>query len=411
MITQWLTIKPEEPLLLGDVRYNTNFLSTLDYIPGRVLRGSWANWLKGGGNSDNIAEWVRGLRIGNFFPLPEWREIRYVSPFLLSMLSCKQDSGFQSEPHKDNRGHGVVDSLLVHIAYHLLEECKAQIAVPFSIRCHDQRCKSRMEPGEGFFSVQYDDSSTWYIKSRPGYHTQTRAALSRYRNASYEGMLYTTTAISPVIEKPDDKGNDADIIFLGKVQGTEDKIENLIEALDSTPIGSKCSIGYGSVTCEEEQIRLPSIEDRLDAFNKQLLDLWADLKRLSTNANANLPEQPPGDYIYFSVDLLSPAIFRDEAGLPSLVPDLRSDGKRIESVLWLTRPGFAGGWSDAWGLQKPTALAARMGSSYVFRCGESKEDLVDFLEHIEESGVGERCEEGFGECWICHPFHQEVREK
>jgi len=410
MSIRWLAIKPEEPLLLGNVKSNTNFLSTLDYIPGRRLRGAWAGWLIANGFLDNITEKIKQLQIGNFFPVAKWREIEYVSPFLLSMLTCKQNSGFQTEPHMDNRGHGIMDSLLLQLTLHLLEEKGARISTPFSIKCQDQSCESRMEHEGGFYSAQLDGTITRYIKSRPRYHTQTRAALSRFRNASYEGMLYTTTAISPKIERPDDTSKEAELVFVGRVQGADDKIKELMAALDSTPIGSKCSIGYGSISCKDEQINLPSIDDRLAAFNKLIIDLWGDLKRLASNGN-ELPERPEEDFIYFSLDLMAPAILRDSFGLPSMIPNLQIGGRTVEPIFWLTRPDFAGGWSDAWGLPKQTALAARMGSSYVFRMDGSKEGLVDALEHIESVGIGERCDEGFGECWICHPFHQEVREK
>jgi CRISPR-associated protein Csx10 len=410
MSIQWLAIKPEEPLLIGNVKSNTNFLSTLDYIPGRVLRGAWASWLLNNGFAETVVDKVKGLQIGNFFPAAEWRKIKYVSPFLLSMLTCKQNSGFQTEPYRDNRGHGIVDSLLIQLSYYLLEERKARMCVPFSILCQDEECKSRMEHAGGFFSVQWDEAITNYIRFRPKYHTQTRGAISRYRNASYEGMLYTTTALSPNVDMPDDIRRPADLIFIGRVRGSEDNIENLVGALNETPIGSKCSIGYGRISCKKEQISLESLENRLGAFNNLLIKIWGDLKRLALNESV-LPERPEKDSIYFSLDLMAPAILKDSDGLPSLIPSLQIGGKTIEPIFWLTRPDFAGGWSETWGLQKQTALAARIGSSYVFKWDGPIETLVNALKHIEDAGVGERRDEGFGECWICHPFHQEVNEK
>ena len=409
MSAQWLAIRPEEPLLLGSIKSSTNFLGTLNYIPGRVIRGAWANWLVSCGNEENIVEKIKALRIANFFPAAEWREIEYVSPFLLSMLTCKQDSGFQKEPIKERSGHGVLDTLLIQLSYHLLEGKNAKMCVPFSILCQDPKCGSRMDHEGGFFSAQWDGSSTKYVRFRPKYHTQTRAAISRYRKASFEGMLYTATALSPIIEKPDDIKRSADLIFMGRIQGSEDDVEKLIDALNNTSIGSKCSIGYGSVSCERASISLPSLENRLDAFNSLLADQWDDLKRLSTNEDI-LQETFDRSCLYFSIDLMAPAVLKDSNGLPSLFPVLRIGEKIIEPMFWITRPDFAGGWSETWGLQKHTALAARIGSSYVYKWDGLKESLIDALKHIEDAGVGERCDEGFGECWICHPIHQEVNE-
>jgi len=72
---------------------------------------------------------------------------------------------------------------------------------------------------------------------------------------------------------------------------------------------------------------------------------------------------------------------------------------------------MASGWSTAWGLPKPTALAARMGSVYAFRWEGTVDELLPELERIEQEGVGERRDEGFGECLVCHPFHLEVEER
>jgi len=404
-----LAIRPEEPLLLGGIKSNTNFLGTLDYIPGRVLRGAWANWLVSCGMEKNIVEKINTLRIGNFFPTAGWREIKYVSPLLLSMLTCKQNSGFRKEPIKERSGHGVLDTLLIQLSYHLLEEKSAKMCVPFSILCKDPKCRSRMDHEGGFFSAQCDGSLTKYIRFRPRYHTQTRAAISRYRNASYEGMLYTATALSPTIEKPDNAKRPADLIFIGRIQGSEDDVEKLIEALNNTSIGSKNSIGYGSVSCKRTRINLPSLENRLDAFNSLLADRWEDLKRLSTNKDI-LQDAFDRKCLYFSLDLMAPAVLKDSYGLPSLSPVLKIGEKIIEPVFWITRPDFAGGWSETWGLQKHTTLAARTGSSYIYKWDGPKSLLIDALKHIEDKGIGERCDEGFGECWICHPIHQEVSE-
>jgi CRISPR-associated protein Csx10 len=367
------------------------------------------------GKADSIVDEVKELHIGNFLPLANWGEVEYVSPFLLSMLTCKQKGGFRTEPREDNRGHGVVDTLLPHLSYYLLDNLLdrsgARLSVPFSILCQDPDCKdrrSRMDRENGFFNAKRDGTITSYVKFRPKYHTQTRAALSRYRNAAHESMLYTATALRPRIDSPRDKRKEVSLAFVGRVHGSNNKVDDLIQALNSTPIGSKRSIGYGRIGCKDGTVSLSPVEDRLEAFNTCLIDLWCDLKRLA-NSRYALQDRPDG--FYFSIDLMAPAILRDKCGIPSLIPILQIEGEPLEPVFWMTRPDFAGGWSDAWGLPKMTALAARMGSSYVYRWDGPKDGLIDILERIEAEGVGERRDEGFGECLICHPFHQEVNEK
>lgn len=407
MSSHWIEIRPTEPLLLGQEKTSTNFLSSLNYIPGRILRGAWADWLIGQGRISQIPATVQDVRMGNFFPTTAWRALRYVSPFLLSMLTCKQERGFLQEPDKANQGHGVVDTLLPYLAYQQLQQAGADFPLPFTVVCQKPGCRSRMEHESGFFSLYQDGNTLRYIQTRQQYYTHTRVALSRYRRAASERMLYTATALSPQTKAPDNSGR-TNLIFIGRIEGSSEKVDELLQALNAIPIGAMRTRGYGQIQIQETFIRLSSIPERLKIFNAILADLWKDIKRLAKNADL-LPAQPEG--LYFSLDLLSPAVFRNQ-GLPSLIPTLDIEGQKLRPVFWLTRPDFAAGWSDAWGLPKPTALAARMGSVYVFRWdGPQDEAFIATLHRLETEGIGERCDEGFGECWICHPFHQEVREQ
>jgi len=400
----WLKIKPEEPLILGDVRAGSQFLSSIHYIPGRVLRGAWAEWLQAQGRQD-ILPTIERVRIGNFFPTAEWRPIRYTLPLPLSALTCKRKSGFRLEPCPDNQGHGIVDTLLPQLAYSLLEEAGARLFAPFALTCIE--CGDRMEPAGGFYTLYRDGSTERYVQIQLRYQAQTKVGLSRYRRAAVERMLYTASALSPVTEQPD-TGEAAALIFVGRVHGEREDVEALIEAVNRVAIGALHTRGYGRVSAEEADVEgFPDIEERVTRFNETLAHCWQDLKRLATNAE-DLPERPEG--IYFSVDLLVPGVFRQN-GVPSLIPTLRINNQPLEPVFWVTRPDFASGWSTAWGLPKPAHLAARMGSTYVFRWDGDLEAIIPVLEHLEAQGIGERCDEGFGECLICHPFHQEVEEK
>ncbi len=401
----WLKIKPEEPLILGDVRAGSQFLSSTPYIPGRVLRGAWAEWLLAQGRED-ILPTVERVRIGNFFPTVEWRPIRYTLPLPLSALTCKQKSGFRGEPLPDHRGHGVVDTLLPQVAYQILEKAGARFSAPFTLTCIE--CGDRMEPMSGFYTVYQYSGTDRYVQTRLRYHAQTKVGLSRYRRASAEQMLYTASALSPVAESPEEKEKRNALVFVGRVHGKREDVQSLIDAVNRVAVGALHTRGYGRVTAEEAKVAgLSDIAERVNQFNATLAHCWQDIKRLAANAG-ELPEKPEGTY--FSVDLLAPGVFQ-ENGVPSLVPTLDVNGQTLTPLFWMTRPDFASGWSTAWGLPKPTNLAAHMGGVYVFRWEDGLESLVPALERLESQGIGERCDEGFGECLVCHPFHQEVEER
>lgn len=401
----WLKIRPQEPLLLGEVRADSQFLVSQTYIPGRVLRGAWAEWLAHTGKEEKILEMVSRARIGNFFPAPEWDGLRYALPLPLSAASCKLEKGFASEPIPEHRGHGVVDTLLPHLAYRLLQEQGARFSVPFLLTC--QQCGSPMEAFSGFCAV-YGERANRFVRFRPQFHGQTKVALSRYRRASAEGLLYTASALSPRTLKPDSRQEETALVFVGQVHVSDlEALDSLLEALKSVALGALHTRGYGRVQVQEAEVHLPSLEERLKAFNGLLRDLWQDVRQVAANAQ-DLPPEPQGSY--FSVDLLAPGVFQ-ERGLPILTPPLTIGGRTLKPVFWMTRPDMASGWSVAWGLPKMTHLAARMGSVYVYRWDGPPEDLLPALQALEEQGVGERRDEGFGECLVCHPFHLEVEEK
>ena len=97
-MSTWIKILPSEPLVIGATRANTNFLTSASYIPGRVVRGTWVEWMKIQGKEAQIIAQAEKIRIGNFYPYPAWGELKSAYPFSLSALTCKDFPGFRSEP-------------------------------------------------------------------------------------------------------------------------------------------------------------------------------------------------------------------------------------------------------------------------------------------------------------------------
>lgn len=406
----WLKIKPEEPLLLGDIRPDAQFLPSRTYIPGRILRGAWAEWLlRQGAPSETILQQVARLRIGNFFPAAEDPGLCSAFPLPVSAVECKREGGFATEPHRDRRGHGIVDTLLPYLAYRLLERHGARFPVPFSVRC--SQCGDRMEPVSGFYAVYDVQGEKRHAMFRPRFHAQTKVALSRHRRAAAESMLYTPSALGPYTPGPMGNGRSR-LVFVGRILPVHDGDGEVVglfrEALSRMAIGAMHTRGYGRVSVEDAEGRLPLLDQRLRAFNEALRHVWSDIRSLALNPEA-VPRGPEG--VYFSVDLLAPGIFRDPDGVPALTPALTVGSRTLGPILWMTRPDIASGWSTAWGLPKPAQLAARTGSVYVYQWNGPQDSLLAALEALEREGIGERRDEGFGECLICHPFHLEVEER
>ncbi len=397
MMEYFIALTPEEPILTGGIKPKGDYISTQDYIPGSVLRGCIAEWLKIQGRAGEIPSLVRQVRFGNLFPTIS--EGVYALPFPMTALECKLHSGFKNVPRRNIRdaGHGIRDSLLIALTYSELEQLGAQIPVPMLLRCTakkgDSYCLGRMERVSGY----YVNLAEGWEKLPTSKGVQTKAALSRFRRSAQEQMLYRIVALRP-------KGH-----FGGRIWTDNEEILKFLEqAVEQIGIGALTTRGFGTARLKKTEISMPSLRERIKNFNETFSNVWNDLAELIKQTDAKVPNKP--EKTYFSVDLLSPAVLRDSQGLPTLKLNLKLGGALLEPIWWAVQPTFIGGFSTAWGLPKPTALGVAQGSVYVFSTNLPEEELINELEKLEAKGVGERTEEGLGEIIICHPFHKEVFE-
>jgi CRISPR-associated protein Csx10 len=395
MMEHFLCLTPEKPLRAGTLKPRGDYLDTRDYLPGSVLRGALAEWLKLQGKASQIVPTVQKVRFGNFFPSAS--ESVWALPFPMTALECKLHGGFRRIPRDSTEkpGHGIRDSLLIALAYAELERQGARFPVPMLLRCtyetKGEKCGGRMERVSGFYAVLPEGWRVMKIEKA----LQSKVALSRHRRAAQEGMLYRVIGVRP-------KGT-----FIGRLWVEDEAIlEELKQAVENIGVGAFTTRGFGTARLKAVEPGIEPIAERLRAFNEKLREVWRDLADLARQTGSPAPMEPSGTY--FSVDLLAPAVLRDPHGLPTLKLFLDLDGQWREPIFWATQPTFVGGFSTAWGLPKPTYLGAAMGSVYVFRTEASQEELLPFLENLEARGVGIRTDEGLGEILVCHPFHQEV---
>ncbi len=399
----FVALIPEGPIRVGEVKPKGDYLGTRPYLPGSVLRGALAEWLKAQGREREIEPLVRAARFGNLFPSPS--EGVYALPFPMTALTCKLASGFRAAASKG--GHGVRDSLLLAVAYGELEGRGVRFPVPLLLRCthrdaEGRLCGGRMERVIGF----YARLPGGWEKVEVSLGLQTKVALSRRRRAAQEGMLYRVVALRP---RPQGA-------FVGRLWAENSTmLSELCEAVAAMGVGGLTGRGFGAARLKvwppeekEKRAPLPPLEERVRTFNEKLREAWQDLAELAKQAGTvdDPLKEPPG--VYFSVDLLAPAVLTDPQGVPSLKLWIRIGDRLLEPVWWATQPAFVGGFSTAWGLPKPTALGAAAGSVYVFRSELPEEELIPHLEALEAQGVGERTDEGLGEILVCHPFHPEV---
>lgn len=387
----WLTLVPQTPLCIGSYK-TARFISSRDEIPGSVLRGAFARYIKLKKGADQILETVSNMRFGFFRPSHVKDTISL--PFPLTAQQCKRNPGFIKEGVPENN-HGIFNFLIPFIAYEEIGGKTPWLVfdVPFSFTCgfksDGEKCGFKMEQAKGYYT--FKDKK--FKKVEIEHVSQTKVSINRRTRTAKEGMLFSITGISPKI------------LFSGRVWGPEEHVEELEYALQQFGIGALTGRGFGSVNVERNRnTGVHTVRDRIERFNERLRDVWKDISSLSKSKD--VPTEP--EATYFTVDLVSPAIFRFP--IPTTKLTLTIKGTEYEPVYWFTGPTFIGGWSPALGLPKSTHLGADIGSTFVFITDLDVDTLVENLEKLEAKGVGFRTDEGYGEIMICHPFHLEVMQ-
>ncbi|HHW01194.1 MAG TPA: CRISPR-associated RAMP protein Csx10, partial [Clostridiaceae bacterium] len=317
MTEYFLSLTPEAPIRTGSIKPKGDYLDTKNYLPGSILRGALAEWLKLQGKESQIIPMVRKIRFGNFFPSPSERTPAL--PFPMTALECKLHGGFQKVPRNDERGHGIRDSLLVALAYTELEKRGAQFPVPMLLRCacaeRGSKCGGRMERVNGFYAHMPEG----WKKIEISKVLQTKVALSRHRRATQEAMLYRVVGIRPKCT------------FVGRVwSDSEAIVQETKVAVETVGVGALTGRGFGTVHAKEVKPTWEFVSERLKMFNEKLSEVWCDLVDLAYQVNSTAPNRPEGTY--FSVNLLSPAVLSNPYGMPTLKLFLEINGKWLEPV-------------------------------------------------------------------------------
>lgn len=393
-----IRLEARSPLLLGRGSALDNVQESRTVVPGSSWRGAVAALILDGlglngqpipPDSPFARLFLVGepARFGCLYPVRCHAEAVVGSPLPapLTARTCKLDPGF-APAHG-----GVYDGLLarLHEAAHGL----APYALAPALCPH---CGQRLERLRGTVAT-----TGGYHRVEVGSQSFVRVGLNRYTESAQEGILYVLDALVPGAGGP---GQEPPLTFVGTWQGSEAQLQDLraLLAAHAIPdgagytlfVGSARARGMGRATLHLADARLPApLPERLEAF------------------------QPSGahPHVYATLALRGPLLLRDERGLPALPPTIESlrayDPAPPPSLELLTAYSSLAvergtGWSTAWGLPKGTTPALAAGSVLVVRASAcERSDLEGWLAHLEESGLGERQAEGWGEVVACDDFH------
>ncbi|MFL6214388.1 MAG: CRISPR-associated RAMP protein Csx10 [Blastocatellia bacterium] len=413
-----ITIRAESPLSLGTVKaYGGTLIESGGYIAGSQLRGALGA-LKGYASKADEQELDQLLgqpeRAGICFPNCYLTDGLPAFPLPLTAQSCKRSSGWIGQDNKKNRGtHGVADTLIMQLAYDRVarDGDRWRIPLPFQYKC--PQCGDRTESKGGI--IEYRGKGN-YAAPEVSFHRQTRVAINRARLTAEEGQLYSVRAI--------DEGSQ----FIGLMEVDETRAFKARTWLEQiTRIGGRTSRGFGRIkitAADPKPAPSDSLRQRLEDFNREYKN--------SEKSLIEIAHDPPAaeTRTLFTINLRADALLRTELGLPTLRLDaaavvaacrplLTTDEYRAleeMALTWITeytQPIHLSGWQTAWRLPKEVLLASRLGGLYVFAAETSGNPnrfstLISILSKLQQAGVGEMREDGYGQIAICDPFHLEV---
>jgi len=367
------------------------YLFTRRYIPGTALRGALAEALikksRMDPKSDAFRQLFEGPRALRFEPAYPAIDTDRGYPFPLTARRCK------AIRHR----HCAFDTLVSQVVFEEQVAASKQdgIPLPFIERPRCPHCWEKVEPATSCY-VWDDVNKRPHTLPKPELVRHTHTAINRARGVAEDGMLYTLETLEPgtwlhgclwVEEGQADQAR----IALGNV----------------TRLGRGIHRGRGQVRITlQGEVEDVKTQTRIE----RLTDLFQAERAFFTKLTGR--ELPPDRGHYFTLDLLSPAVFGNGVAA-TLEPDPLDLGEGVELIRRFVAPETVGGWWKAAGLPHPTALAAATGSVFLYRAPPETDLswLSGRLDKLRATGVGRLRERGYGAVMPCAPFHLWTAEK
>lgn len=415
-------IRTQSPICLSDTKDYGSFFPTKDYIPGSTLRGATAAYFLNSKREPKSSEFQRlfltenKLYFSNAYPAVGANPRELV---LKSAYTCKANPGFKNESKKKvAQNHGVIDLALKNLIKTKAHEAGLTLVQKES--CPQEDCKHDLQPcTQAYYLPESDDSED---QAKLYTRVITRTALNRKLRTTHESKLFSLETIP------------AQTTFWGQIKGIHPNTQTLVNELNHKTflIGADKSSGLGKITLTLYPTEpVEPVETRLFEFNIRLQQKFWQLETVFSHLNADVWK----NRIYFTIDLFADTIITDPATNQPLaaLPPIDSendqfkefyqeifDGLSVKPLNSYSSAHLVSGWNFKHHQPKEVRLAIEKGSVFVFEMEvtdlkidtgvpeidfQEKSTLLTALENLENNGLGERHEEGFGWLRVCDSFH------
>lgn len=376
-------IEAKQPLMLNTrINGKSNALQSQETISGRTLRGAFA-WalLEKYGEADPIFQQLiveGGLHVGTAYPTldsaqDDWSRLE-VGPIPATATACKRFGGFQE--------HGVRDQLFE--ALRGAEKRRPDKVCGFKESHDSSACTMAMKTYRGYFqSGPGRDSARVETRDRQ----TTRCGIENLIGSVSQGMLYSLSTLSEGTR------------FIAELRFPDAVPDHVFTGLRTLRVGGSQTRGFGKLRLSwhrTEGVDSKDIDQRIEIFSEQARKRGFALEK---------------DMFLVSLDcqtpcLISNAFFQDTAHPTNrdLSPYHNLDWRHVKS--WDTSI-LVGGWDSLRGAARTTRKALAPGSVLLYVVRGPRDEVVDALTQLEQYGLGEGWDEGFGEVVVCRPFHDQ----
>lgn len=379
----------ESPLLVGGKKQGDNYIKSMDYIPGSVMRAAFARAITDRCGYERKNRWVVFENSDECHECPvknlcsNFGKIRFSFmypldsiPYPVTNMRCKYDPS-----------HPDVDTLIYMINRHRGQEVK------FDGRCSKKGCGERLEKHTGLNKDGMDVEVDFRLITKNG--------ISPYLKRSKEGILYSMDVVSEKCFAGDERVSTE---FNGYVE-CDENINDELENIHVLRVGAYTTSGFGKcrMNVEGEGIydSIPEMEERIKKFNEKIND---------------------GSKLYISFTLLSDAYLGLEQCFEDGVrPSQITTREYIESygnvlgkyvckglkfefpvAVNQVRRGFDTSKDEA--VYRKAKIVTKIGSIFVFSTDKDSVNYKGLLD-VQKEGIGCNREHGFGQVAVCSEFH------
>lgn len=435
----YLRVRVKSPVSIsGHENRDGQTTPTLDYIPGSTLRGALAwHWLRRDPSLRDNATFKRLLDAGLFrcgALLPD-SNLAYSKTGLGQVIpatarTCKKHPGFSTDP--DIQGeipHGVRDSLVALVEeealarWHVSDPGKAEADMQgllvFESCAH---CGGAMDRFPGYFE--------WTRTGATGHPSYWRPKLSK--------RMITRSAILPQLESTAPNNlYSREVLEEGQhLAGwlfVDESIEPWMQSTfgdgvgggivgdrEIVSVGAARTAGLGQVEvidCRSDPgiwtRQFGTFDDRVAAFanhiSPKIRQTWS-LVPIALLSDTILLDSHLRTLSVLTADVLA-AYSNLDARLAGTRAIPLPDG--LELFVAVARTRRIAGWNTGSGGRRPRSddWAVAAGSIFVLAAKAGQEvELLQLCKWLEENGIGERREDGFGQVVVAHPLHS-VKEE